>query len=444
MNDRRRRDFFHSPQRTQALRQVMRRWGRPAGALAVAGALAIAAAPGAALAATHAVPAGSHYFADFTWSTFSTSTLPDPETAVEQDPVTGGWLAGISFGVSAPNPDYPKTSRYFDAGWDSPGNLPVDTDFPASGTDLHNVGKNNGAGLSFGFTYTFAQAIPSGTHVFIQDLDGYEEATLTFKACGSGAVVNPSGWDYLKLSADPATDHITTTFGATDIQLVSYVEGGRGRLEPTVAIVVRNVGVCQIELVGKVPTGSYSLYFAVPPTDLGVVKTSSVSSFYKGGPVQWTLTATNTSPAQSGIPGVANPTQAYGVTLTDAVDPAVSGVTASIADAGGTTGGACTVGAGNAVSCSGFSPLAHGASIVVKVSGTLAADYAGSTLANTAVLASTAPIDPNPDNNTSTVEIGTAAAPAPVSTLSEWMLLGLGLLMAGLAWVRVRAATHRV
>lgn len=443
MNIFRRHDFFHSPHRTQALRQVMRRWGHPAGALAVAGALAMAAIPSVTQAATYDVPANSHYFANFTWSTFSTATPPDPAVAVSIDPVTGGWLAGIPFLVSGPDLATlgAQASRYFDP-TDSPASLlPVGTDYPSTTIGQHNIGRRT-RGQPVDLTYTFTAPVPLNTHFFVQDVDGdstgIETAKFTFKTCG-GTVINPSGWDDLNVTTN--TSGVTRLFSATDITLHGSNTSAN---EPVVAIVMRDATVCQIEVDGDFPTGSLQLYFAVPPTDPSVVKTSSASPFYKGGPVQWTLTATNTSPAQSGIPGVANPTQAYGVTLTDTVDAAVSGVTASIVNAGGTTGGACTVGTGNAVSCSGFSPLTDGASIVVKVSGTLAADYAGSTLGNTAVLTSTGPIDLNPNNNTSSVEIGTTAAPAPVPTLPEWMLLGLGLLMAGLAWVRVRAAAHRV
>lgn len=410
--------------------------------LAVAGALGLALVTSAG-ATTYAVPANSHYFANFTWSTFSTSTPPNPATApVNIDPVTGGWLAGIPFSVSGPDLATlgNQASRYFEPNWSPASLLPVGTDYPSAAIAQHNIGRGT-RGQPVDLTYTFAAPLPLSTHFFVQDVDGdvtgIETARFTFKTCG-GAVINPSGWDDVDVTTN--TSGITRNFSATDITLQGSNTSAN---EPVIAIVMRDATVCQIEVDGDFPTGSVQLYFAVPPTDPSVVKTSSAGSFYKGGPVQWNLTATNTSPAQSGIPGVANPTQAYGVTLTDTVDAAVSGVTASIVNAGGTTGGACTVGAGNAVSCSGFSPLANGASIVVKVSGTLAADYAGSTLANTAVLTSTAPIDLNPNNNTSTAEIGTTAAPAPVPTLSEWMLIGLGLFLAGLAALRLRA-TRRI
>jgi len=436
--------FFQSL--AQAPRRAMRGLGHAAGALGVVGVLGIAASPGGASAATQVVPAGSHYFSNYTWATFSTATPPDPAVATNLTLVTGGWLAGIPFSVSAPAQGM---SNYVASGVWPPSSsfMPANIDYPAGGPQQHALGR----AAPVQVTYQFAQAIPLNTHLFIQDVEAAETATFAFKAC-DGTVIDPSGWDYLTVSTN--VGDLSAAFSAANVK-ISTISGAYSADEPLVAIIMRDTRVCRIDVSAATASGgAWQMYFSVPPTDPAVQKTAGSASFFKGGPVKWTLTASNTSPATSGTSSVANPTQAYGVTITDTVDAAVNGLSAVISNAGGTTGGACTVGAGNAVNCSGFSPLANGASIEVTLSGTLSSGYGASSLANTAALTSAGPKDLNPDNNTSTVQtpisapppqppVQPAPAPAPVPALSEWMLMGLSLLMASLAWPRVRAALRR-
>jgi len=119
---------------------------------------------------------------------------------------------------------------------------------------------------------------------------------------------------------------------------------------------------------------------AAPVADVGITKTVTPSAPVPGQPVSWTLVVTNTGPSV-----------ARDVTVTDDVDDAITGLTASPA-------GLCTISAGNQVDCD-LGDLPVGARVEITLDGGLPADYLGD-LVNTAVVDS--PTDDSPDNNTDT------------------------------------------
>ncbi|GAA5155440.1 DUF11 domain-containing protein [Nocardioides marinquilinus] len=133
--------------------------------------------------------------------------------------------------------------------------------------------------------------------------------------------------------------------------------------------------------------------------DLAITKTRTAPAtgpVVPGQRVAWTIAVTN--------PG--GPSTARGVTVTDAVDPRLTGVTAT-----GASGG-CTVAADNRVTCSLGSVAVGAAPATVTVSGVVPADFTGN-LVNTATVSATTP-DPNAANDSATVT-ETPAARAGVS-----------------------------
>ncbi|WP_322919226.1 hypothetical protein [Nocardioides renjunii] len=133
--------------------------------------------------------------------------------------------------------------------------------------------------------------------------------------------------------------------------------------------------------------------------DLSVTKTVAPERPVPGADVTWTVTVAN-----------AGPSVARQVLLTDDVADAVTGLTATAAG----RPGACTVAAGNAVTCDlgDLAASGTGSQAVVTLSGRLPADYTGA-LDNTATVTSPTD-DPVPGNNSDTAE-STVLAQADVS-----------------------------
>ena len=336
-------------------------------------------------AATFTMPAGSNYFNGHLFSTF-----------------TGANGAAVTTGQASPLHTFTVTQIGSAAGTGNvsqfaTGLLPAGSGYPATTPRMAEMGAINGLGLGGRIRYTFSQALPLGTHVYMQDVDQGEIATLQFYTC-AGTLINPSGFDYLIAATSSAP---TATFGTTTVTLTNTT-GATNQAEPLVAVVIRNATVCRVEYTGTFGGGTFETYFSLPPVNPGITKSlATPNPLLPGGPVSWTLTATNNAVA-SGITGLSNPTPAYGVTLSDTVNSSVTGLTATVTNAGGTTGGSCTVGAGNAVTCSGFSPLASGQSIVVTLSGTLASAYSIPSLANTATVTNSVSNDLVAANNSAT------------------------------------------
>ena len=336
-------------------------------------------------AATFTMPAGSNYFNGHLFSTF---------TGANGAAVTTGQASSLhTFTVSQVGSALGTgTLSQFASGL-----LPAGSGFPATTPRMAEMGVLNGLGLGGRIRYTFGQALPLGTHVYLQDVDQGETATLQFYTC-AGTLINPSGFDYLVAATSAAP---TAAFSTTAVTLTNST-GATNQAEPLVAVIIRNATVCRVEYTGTFAGGTFETYFSLPPVNPGITKSlATPNPVLPGGPVSWTLTATNNAVA-SGITGLSNPTPAYGVTLSDTVNTSVIGLTAVVTNAGGTTGGSCTIGAGNAVTCSGFSPLASGQSIVVTLSGTLASPYSNPTLPNTATVTNSVSTDVVAGNNSAT------------------------------------------
>ncbi|MBO9625975.1 MAG: DUF11 domain-containing protein, partial [Microbacterium sp.] len=126
-----------------------------------------------------------------------------------------------------------------------------------------------------------------------------------------------------------------------------------------------------------------------PSADLSIVKTASANPAPSNGPITYTIVVTNNGPSP-----------AVGATVSDTLPAALKNPTTSTAG--------CTLTAGQ-LSCAAGT-LAVGATFTATVSGTVDPAAIG-TLSNTATTTSSTP-DPNPANNTSTVEVPIAGTPA--------------------------------
>lgn len=295
------------------------------------------------------------------------------------------------------------TSSYY------PGSLPAGSGFPATALKINEIfnAQVTGGGI---VRYKFSSELPLGTHIYVQDVDVSEVATLQFFDCTTNALVNPSAFDYLIVST---TQTPTAVFSTTDVTLTP--SGGGGANEPLVAVIIRSPNICRVEYKGTIPGGSWELFFSVPPADRSITKTSA-NPFIAGSTGSWTVTLSNNLVA-SGVAGLSNPTSIYGLSMADTVNASLTGVTATITNAGGTTGGSCTVGGGNVVSCSGFSGLAPGQNIVITISGTVPLNYATQTLSNTATVNAVGPRGNVTGNDSSTVVTAIARA---ISLTKAW------------------------
>ena len=336
-------------------------------------------------AATFTMPAGSNYFNGHLFSTFNGANGAAVTTG-QASPLHAFTVSQVGGALGT------GTVSQFASGL-----LPTGSGFPATAPRMAEMGALNGLGAGGRIRYTFSQALPLGTHVYMQDVDQGETAQLQFYTC-AGALINPSGFDYLVAATSAAP---TAAFSTTAVTLTNTT-GATNQAEPLVAVMIRNATVCRVEYTGTFAGGTFETYFSLPPVNPGITKSlATPNPVLPAGPVSWTLTATNNA-VTSGITGLSNPTPAYGVTLSDTVNSSVTGLTATVTNAGGTTGGSCTVGAGNAVTCSGFSPLASGQSIVVTLSGTLASAYSTSSLSNTATVSNSVATDLATGNNSAT------------------------------------------
>lgn len=151
------------------------------------------------------------------------------------------------------------------------------------------------------------------------------------------------------------------------------------------------------------------------PTDLAIAKTAGATVAVPGANLVYTLTVTNNGPVPSDGAQV--------------IDPLPAG-TSFVAGSG-------CVDTGSAVQCA-VGPLAVGQSKAFSVTLRLALPYTGARpLVNTASV--DAPGDTDPGNNQS--QVSTPVGPDPSSataipTLSQWALVLLSLLVAGVAWRR--------
>ncbi|WP_326541227.1 IPTL-CTERM sorting domain-containing protein [Pseudorhodoferax sp.] len=147
------------------------------------------------------------------------------------------------------------------------------------------------------------------------------------------------------------------------------------------------------------------------PTDLAIAKTAGSAVAVPGGNLVYTLTVTNNGPDPSD-----------GAQVIDTLPAGTSFV----------SGTGC-VDTGSAVQCA-VGPLAVGQSKAFSVTLRLAQPYTGARpLVNTASV--DAPGDTNPGNNQAQVSTPVGAYDTtPIPTLSQWALILLSLLVAGVAW----------
>ncbi|WP_420122596.1 DUF7507 domain-containing protein [Nakamurella sp.] len=130
----------------------------------------------------------------------------------------------------------------------------------------------------------------------------------------------------------------------------------------------------------------------VAPADLAVTKSVDTSPVVAGAPVDYTVTVTNKGPAA-----------ATGVTVTDAVPGPLTGVSGQV------TGGAACTPDGALLQCP-IGSLAVGATVTVRVTGTVPADAApGSVLLNRASVAGDQP-DARPADNRAAAAVRVTAS----------------------------------
>jgi uncharacterized repeat protein (TIGR01451 family) len=123
-----------------------------------------------------------------------------------------------------------------------------------------------------------------------------------------------------------------------------------------------------------------------PQADLAITKTDGQTTVISGGPVTYTITASN-----------AGPSNAPGSTVADTLPAAITGATWTCVGAGG---GTCTAsGSGN---INDAVNLPAGGSVTYTVSGAVTSGTTG-TLSNTATVAAPGGVtDPTPGNNSAT------------------------------------------
>jgi uncharacterized repeat protein (TIGR01451 family) len=312
-----------------------------------------------------------------------TATAPDGSAVPVQDLGFAGVFnycdasprSSACSGVSAPF-DLP--------GWD-----------PATATLTGNAAATDTTGAAGWFqptvpikTLTFTYRWRSGFPVY-QTWFATQTRTVSGTVTGDGAGLAGVSVEIV----DSAGTVVTTTTTAAD---GSYAANNLAPGSYTVRVVTPGgyVPVGPTERPANLVGGDVSgvdFTFTVP-ADLTITKTVDTTPVVAGDPVRYTLTAHNAGPAD-----------ATGVSITDTLPSALTGVTGQI------TGGAdCTL-AGSVLTCP-VGSLANGASATVTVIGQLPATAPpGDPLRNSAAVAGQQ-ADPTPGNNRDTVASTITAA----------------------------------
>ncbi|OYO17574.1 hypothetical protein CGZ94_01350 [Enemella evansiae] len=286
------------------------------------------------------------------------------------DPGVIGEIANTaSVTASTPDPDAGNNTGTSTVPVDTTANVSVTKTGPAAAT----------AGTSVSWTVTARNAGPSVARaVLVSDQipAGISGATATVNgaqcAIADGALTCPLG-DL----APGASVEITVT-GTID----------QGRTEPVVN--TATVGSQTTDPNGDDNTATTTTE-VTSSANLSVSKVADAGTFTAGQAAGWTITARNNGPST-----------AVGVQLTDQLPAGLVNPTATLSD-----GTACQI-AGGTVTCP-IGTLAAGDSRQLRITGTLAADYAGAEVANTARIESQTP-DPTPGDNTSTATTPAAAS----------------------------------
>ena len=144
-----------------------------------------------------------------------------------------------------------------------PGSTPATgTGFPATAPELHEF---QGTGVVM--LYNFSSALPTGSHVWAQDVDSSASLRYQFYDC-SNALLNPSGFDYLLYSS---TNQPTRSFTSTDVTLTAPAVSAN---EPLGAIIIRSSAVCRVDatIVAAGSSTSQEIFFSVPQPRVTLTK----------------------------------------------------------------------------------------------------------------------------------------------------------------------------
>ena len=144
-----------------------------------------------------------------------------------------------------------------------PGSTPATgTGFPATESELHEY---QGTGVVM--RYTFSSALPTGSHVWAQDVDSSASMRYEFYDC-SGTLLNPSGFDYLLFSG---TNQPTRNFTSTQVNLTAPAVSAS---EPLGAIIIRSSAVCRVDatIVASGSSTSQEILFSVPQPRITLTK----------------------------------------------------------------------------------------------------------------------------------------------------------------------------
>ena len=369
------------------------------GAFAV---LAIAASSfsGFASAADLQVDPNTSYFSGWTFNVSDNPRGCAPSNILPSTGSITGTLGPLTYEIHAlgSTTSMPANqTNWVDCRWFTFGyNVPAGNNPPAF-VDTNHVRAGN-------FLQTFSAPLPIGSLLFMQDFDGSEQTTITFRNC-AGQAIDASGFDWLRVSAPSATTVIPThTAGATwDIL------GTTGNSDnETTAIAIRSADVCQVETANIKPgvgtTGGRHFFFAMPP-----VTTMTVTIANSGGP----------SSVFSGAHQVALACTKDGIDVTAGILPAPP----------------VSVPAGSAPGSVVFTQIPVGA--VCTVTQTLPAAPSGyqwnSTPGPQTITTVSAPA-----SNSINFSNQLNALPTAVPTLDEWALFGLTSLVAMLGINLVR------
>ena len=247
---------------------------------------------------------------------------------------------------------------------------------------------------------------------------GPVQATLTVSNAGpntaTGVTVTdpiPSGWN--EVTATTTEGSCTVSGGTVTCTLGDMPDGATTEIalsgttaSSSTATTLPNVASVSTTAFDPNPTDNVSgdTVSLIRQADLAVTKTAAPDSAPAGGPVTWTVTATNNGASD-----------AQDVLVSDAIDVAGQATVtdASLDAASVAAGGTCTNPTGRAVRCA-VPTLASGASATVTVTGRLATDLApGTTVTDTAVVASDTP-DPSTGDNAATAAVTVTAPQADV------------------------------
>jgi large repetitive protein len=238
---------------------------------------------------------------------------------------------------------------------------------------------------------------------------GQLQATLTVGNAGpntaTGVTVTdpiPAGWGGVTATATQGS--CTVSDGTVTCSLGDVADGATAEVtlrgttaSSSTATALTNVASVTTTAFDPAPSNNVSAdtITLTRQADLSVTKTPSPASAPAGSPVTWTVTATNDGASD-----------AQNVLISDAIDVAGQAtMTGAVLDAASVAaGGTCTQPTGRAVRCA-VPTLAAGASATVTITGRLATDLAaGTTVTDTAAVASGTP-DPSTSNNSATAAV---------------------------------------